>query len=73
MEPQASVSFGPKPEPGASTHSHLKKPWAIGGLLALIVVVAIGFAWWLSGGNGATHYTTAPVTRGAVTHAVTAK
>jgi len=71
-EQPAPVALVPKPGPAASARSHLRKPWVIGGLSALVVIVAVGLAWWLSGSNGTMHYTTAPVTRGAVTRAVTA-
>ncbi len=53
-------------------HSRSRKIWWIAGSLSLALVAAVGIAWWLSSGNGAVHYTTAPVTRGAVTRAVTA-
>jgi len=56
----------------SSTHFHVPKLWAIGGVLALMIVAAIGFAWWVITSNGGVHYTTAPVTRGPVTRAVTA-
>ena len=71
-EPPAPVTLAPKPESTAPVHSHRGKPWVIGGLSALAVIIAIALAWWLSGGNGTVRYTTAPVTRGAVTRAVTA-
>ena len=44
-----------------------RKMWLIGGVIALAVIAAVGIAWWLSSGSGAVQYTTAPVTRGAVT------
>ncbi|HEY6023693.1 MAG TPA: efflux RND transporter periplasmic adaptor subunit [Pseudolabrys sp.] len=70
--PPAPVTLVPKSEPATPGRSHSGMRWAIGGLLALLVIVAIGIAWWLSGSNAAVRYTTAPVTRGAVTRAVTA-
>ena len=36
------------------------------------MLAAVGIAWWLSSANGTISYTTAPVTRGAVTRTVTA-
>jgi len=71
-EPPAPITLVPKPQPSAPAHPHPKRPWVIGGLAALLVIAAVGFAWRLSGGNGTVHYTTAPVTRGAVTRTVTA-
>lgn len=71
VEPSAPVTLVPKLESAASARSHLRRPWVIGAPLALIVA-AVGLAWWLSGSNGTVRYTTALVTRGAVTRAVTA-
>lgn len=71
-KPTAPVALVPKPEPAPRGPSRVRKPWLIGGLSALAVVVIAGLAWWLSGSNGAMRYTAAPVTRGAVTRAVTA-
>jgi HlyD family secretion protein len=56
----------------SSNHFHVPKFWAIGGLLALVIVAAIGIAWWVITSNGGVRYTTAPVTRGPVTRVVTA-
>ena len=44
----------------------------IGVALVVVVLVGIAAAWWLSANNTTIHYTTAPVTRGAVTRTVTA-
>lgn len=41
-------------------------------LLMLLVLAGGGIAWWSFGSNGAVHYTTAAVSQGAVTRAVTA-
>ena len=49
-----------------------KRPWFIGGVIALVVLAGAAVAWWVSRSGGTVHYTTAPVTRGAVTRAVTA-
>ena len=54
------------PARNARTH------WLIGGLLALLLAAAIAGGWWLFGTGGTVQYTTAPVTRGPVTRAVTA-
>lgn len=71
VEPSAPVTLVPKLESAASARAHLRRPWVIGAPLALIVAT-VGLAWWLSGSNGTVRYTTALVTRGAVTRAVTA-
>lgn len=42
------------------------------GLLALVLLFAAAVAWWALSPDGAIHYTTASVTRGAVAPAVTA-
>ncbi len=71
-EPSAPVTLVPKSEASTPARSHLGTPWVIGGLSALVVIVTVGLAWWLSGSDGAVRYTTAPVTRGAVTRAIVA-
>jgi HlyD family secretion protein len=60
------------PAQGSSTHFHVPKSWAIGGVLALVIVAAIGIAWWVTTSNGGVRYTMVPVTRGPVTRVVTA-
>jgi len=69
-EGPAPVALVPKPQ-GAHARSG-GKPWLIGGLLALLVIVGIGTAWWYFSANGNVRYATAAVTRGAVTRTVTA-
>ena len=49
-----------------------EKSWLIAGLLSLAVLAAVGVTWWLATAEAPVRYTTAPVTRGAVTRAVTA-
>jgi HlyD family secretion protein len=66
-EPVPPLTLVPQPAPVRS-----RKVWAIGSLLGLAVIAAVGAAWWLTGSGGSTRYTTAPVTRGAVTRAVVA-
>ena len=66
------VTLVPKSEPAMPARLRLRKPWVIGGLLLLLVLTAICVAWWLATAGATIHYTTAPVTRGAVTRAVTA-
>jgi HlyD family secretion protein len=71
-EPPAAVPLVPKLEPATPAGSRWSKLWIIGALSALLVIVAIAGAWWLSGSSGTVRYTTAPVTRGAVTRAIVA-
>ena len=70
-EALAPVSPVPKSQAEVPARSRLRKSWVIGGLSALAVIV-VGLTWWLSGTGGTIHYTTAPVTRGPITRAVTA-
>ena len=76
LEPTAPVvvvpASTPAPAKAEPPRPRSRKIWWIAGLLSLALVVAIGVAWWLSNANGTVHYTTAPVTRGAVTRMVTA-
>ena len=71
-EPPTPITFVPKPQPAAPAQLHRGRLWVYSGLAAMLVIVAIGFVWRFSGGSGTVHYTTAAVTRGAVTRAVTA-
>lgn len=45
--------------------------WLVGGALLLLIAIA-GIAWWATHRTAAVHYTTAPVSRGAITRVVTA-
>jgi HlyD family secretion protein len=58
--------------PAAKSVPHSRKRWLIGGLLSLVLLVAVAAAWWFATAEPAVHYTTAPVTRGDVTRTVTA-
>jgi len=49
-----------------------KTYWLFGGLVALLLTAVVAGAWWLFGAGGEVQYTTAPVSRGAVTRTVTA-
>ncbi len=62
----------PKPPPAVPAGPRIRKTWLIAGLLSLAVLAGVGIVWWLSSADGTVHYTTAPVTRGAVTRTVTA-
>jgi HlyD family secretion protein len=72
IEPLAPVVLLPKAPPTAPAQPSLRKPWLIGALLSPAVLAAGGLVWWLSSAGGTASYTTAPVTRGAVTRTVTA-
>ena len=69
IEPVAPVVLVPKPPPAAPRS---RKFWLIGGLASFAVLAAIGLIWWLATAEAPVSYTTAPVTRGAVTRMVTA-
>lgn len=71
-EPAAPVVLVPNPPPAAPAARQRRKIWLIGGLLSLALLVAVGVVWWLAAAGGTVQYTTAPVTRGAVTRTVTA-
>jgi HlyD family secretion protein len=70
-EAPAPVKLVSPPQP-APTRARGRRAWMIGGLLALAVIATVGVIWWLSGTGGNVRYTTAAVTRGAVTRAVVA-
>jgi HlyD family secretion protein len=70
-KPAELVPF-PVPPGTAVQARSAKRPWFVGGVIALVVLAGIAAAWWLLSGSATVHYTTAPVTRGAVTRAVTA-
>lgn len=71
-ETPAPMVLVPKPQPAASPTVHPRQYWVIGGLLSLAALAAVAVVWWLSSTGGTVQYTTAPVTRGAITRAVTA-
>ena len=58
------------PPPPARARS--RKPWAIAAVLTLAVIAAVGAGWWLTSTGNTVRYTTAAVSRGAVTRTVTA-
>jgi HlyD family secretion protein len=72
IEPAAPVVLVPKPPAATLAGPRFRKSWLIAGLSSLAMLAAIGVAWWLATAEATVSYTTAPVTRGAVTRAVTA-
>ncbi len=74
LEPATPVVVVPAVAPAKTEplHPRSRKIWWIVGLLSFALVAAVGITLWLSSSSGTVHYTTAPVTRGAVTRAVTA-
>jgi HlyD family secretion protein len=72
LEPATPVVLVPKPQPTTPAPARSRRTWLIAGLLSLAVLAAIGVAWWLATAEATVRYTTAPVTRGDVTRAVTA-
>jgi HlyD family secretion protein len=72
IEQPAPAVLVPKPPPVAPAGPRLRKSWLIAGVLSLAVITGVGIVWWLSSSGGTVNYTTAPVTRGAVTRTVTA-
>jgi HlyD family secretion protein len=71
-EAPAPIVLVPKPAPPTPARKRSDKRWMIAGLLSLLVLAALGAAWWFLGAGGTVHYTTAAVTRGNVTRTVTA-
>ena len=71
-EPAAAVVLVPKAPAIAPPPPRNQRTWTIAGLLSLAVLAGVGLVWWLSTSGGTVNYTTAAVTRGAVTRTVTA-
>ncbi len=72
FEPTSAVVAIPTPAKAKPPHPHSRKIWWIAGLLSLALIAAVGGLWWLVSAETPVHYTTAAVTRGAVTRMVTA-
>ena len=70
--PVAPAVVLPKAPTTAPASLRSRKTWLIAGSASLAVLACIGIVWWLSNSGGTVHYTTAPVTHGAVTRTVTA-
>ena len=72
IEPAAPVVLVPKPPAATPAGPRFRKSWLIAGLSSLAMLAVISVAWWLATAEAPVSYTTAPVTRGDVTRAVTA-
>jgi HlyD family secretion protein len=66
--PAAPLAAAPMP---AGPHRRGRR-WLIGAAVLIVLLAVAGGAWWATQGEARISYTTAPVTRGAVTRAVTA-
>ncbi len=66
------ITLVPNPQPASPAYAFFGHPWLIGSMSALIVVAAIAVVWWSLSSGATVRYTTAAVTRGAVTRAVVA-
>ncbi|MBN8889542.1 MAG: efflux transporter periplasmic adaptor subunit [Rhodospirillales bacterium 70-18] len=72
MQQNASQAAPPAdPSPELAIRRRARRRWAAGAALLLALAMA-PVAWWATRGPAAVSYTTAPITRGAVTQTVTA-
>ena len=72
VEPTAQVVLAAKSPVVVQAAPHSRKLWWVAGLLSLAVLGAVALGWWFAAAEAPVHYTTAPVTQGTVTRAVTA-
>ncbi|HTT46567.1 MAG TPA: efflux RND transporter periplasmic adaptor subunit [Pseudolabrys sp.] len=76
LEPATPVALvqaaTPAPVKAEAPHPRSRKVWWIAGLLSIALAAAVGGVWWFVSAETPVHYTTAAVTRGAVTRMVTA-
>jgi len=76
LEPATPVALvqaaTPAPVKAEALHARSRKVWWIAGLLSIALAAAVGGVWWFVSAETPVHYTTAAVTRGAVTRMVTA-
>ena len=66
------VVLVPKPQAANPVTPHRRHVLLIAALSSLALIAAVGAAWWFATAEAPVRYTTAPVTTGAVTRAVTA-
>lgn len=71
LEAAPGVS-APKAPAVAAPARHARRKWWVAGLLPLALLAVLGVAWWYAAAEPTVRYTTAAVTRGDVTRAVTA-
>jgi HlyD family secretion protein len=72
LEARAKVVNFPLSPQSARKNSSGAKYWLIGALIAVVAIAGGAIAWLTVAGNSAVQYVTAPVSRGAITRAVTA-
>lgn len=70
--PAGTMALVAKPQPAATPVPRPRNYWLIGGIVSVGLLAAAGAAWWMSGTGSTVQYTTAAVTHGDVTRAVTA-
>lgn len=58
--------------PKQATPAARDRRWLFGGAALIVFLVAAGLVWWATHRQEPVHYTTVPITRGAVTRTVTA-
>jgi HlyD family secretion protein len=68
----APAQLVPLPSASVPGRRRLGKRWLIGGIIALIILASSVASWWALRARGVVHYATAAVTRGAISHTVTA-
>jgi HlyD family secretion protein len=66
------VNFPGTPLTARKSWSGLRKHWLTVAVITICVMAAIGAALWAVSSQGTVQYVTAPVTRGPITHTVTA-
>ena len=71
LVPFPAVGQSP-PATATQKRSFRAKRWAVGAIVAALILIAAGALWWSLSSDGAVRYTTAPVTVGAITRSVTA-
>jgi HlyD family secretion protein len=60
------------PAPATQKKAFKAKRWAVGAIVAALILIAAGALWWSLASGSSVRYTTAPVTVGAITRSVTA-
>ncbi len=68
-KPFVLVPKAPRPQP---PRSRAGRRWTLVAAIVLVLIAAAGVSWWYAGAGGTVRYTTATVSRGSITRAVTA-